>query len=165
MNRTRLFWWLTLLGWLLTASCVILAPALRPERWRAYHFLFVPGICICIIAGVIGGSRIGWRTLVISGFIQSLAMIEHFLRVFGTAIPERDTFRVVVWVIAYSGGFALFVRGISWLWPAKSDAGRCCKCSYLLYGLPEPRCPECGTPFDPKEVSEALRDTSAARPT
>jgi hypothetical protein len=26
--------------------------------------------------------------------------------------------------------------------------GRCAKCHYDLRGLPEPRCPECGTPFD-----------------
>lgn len=25
----------------------------------------------------------------------------------------------------------------------------CRKCGYLLYGLTEPRCPECGTPFEP----------------
>jgi hypothetical protein len=32
---------------------------------------------------------------------------------------------------------------------AKRSAGRCGNCGYLLYGLPEPRCPECGEPFDP----------------
>ncbi len=26
---------------------------------------------------------------------------------------------------------------------------RCPTCGYLKYGLPEPRCPECGTPFQP----------------
>jgi hypothetical protein len=26
---------------------------------------------------------------------------------------------------------------------------RCLECGYLLDGLPEPRCPECGRPFDP----------------
>lgn len=28
-------------------------------------------------------------------------------------------------------------------------AGHCQKCGYDLTGLPEPRCPECGEPFDP----------------
>lgn len=28
---------------------------------------------------------------------------------------------------------------------------RCINCSYPLRGIPEPRCPECGTPFDPDD--------------
>ena len=28
----------------------------------------------------------------------------------------------------------------------------CLKCGYLLHGLPEPRCPECGEPFEPPDV-------------
>jgi hypothetical protein len=35
--------------------------------------------------------------------------------------------------------------------------GLCVRCGYSLRGLPEPRCPECGTPFDPK-----LRNTGGA---
>lgn len=34
----------------------------------------------------------------------------------------------------------------------RPPAGRCACCGYLLYGLPEPRCPECGEAFDPAEV-------------
>jgi len=34
--------------------------------------------------------------------------------------------------------------------PVKRHPMMCVKCGYLLYGLSEPRCPECGTPFDPK---------------
>lgn len=30
-----------------------------------------------------------------------------------------------------------------------SEEGFCAKCRYPLRGLPEPRCPECGSPFDP----------------
>ncbi len=32
--------------------------------------------------------------------------------------------------------------------PRNPDPTRCRKCGYLLQGLPEPRCPECGTRFD-----------------
>lgn len=31
----------------------------------------------------------------------------------------------------------------------KSGTAICVHCGYLLKGLPEPRCPECGEPFDP----------------
>lgn len=30
---------------------------------------------------------------------------------------------------------------------------RCLSCDYILDGLPEPRCPECGRPFDPNDCS------------
>jgi hypothetical protein len=35
------------------------------------------------------------------------------------------------------------------------DAPRCPKCDYVLLGLTEFRCPECGTPFDPEYVEGA----------
>ena len=35
-------------------------------------------------------------------------------------------------------------------WIALRLQCRCSSCGYPLYGLPEPRCPECGTMFDPK---------------
>lgn len=38
--------------------------------------------------------------------------------------------------------------------PAEHDPSRCVKCGYLLYGLSEPRCPECGTAFDLSAVGE-----------
>jgi len=31
---------------------------------------------------------------------------------------------------------------------------RCRVCGYILYGLPQPRCPECGTGFDPKLLED-----------
>jgi predicted amidophosphoribosyltransferase len=33
-------------------------------------------------------------------------------------------------------------------------AGHCERCSYNLRGLPEPRCPECGTAFEPPEFAD-----------
>jgi hypothetical protein len=39
---------------------------------------------------------------------------------------------------------------------ANRRAGRCRKCGYLLYGLTEPRCPECGEPFDPSRLAGVL---------
>ncbi len=41
---------------------------------------------------------------------------------------------------------------------ASARAGRCAKCGYDLRGTIEPRCPECGTPFErAKEAREAAR--------
>jgi hypothetical protein len=48
--------------------------------------------------------------------------------------------------------------------PVEHDPNRCIKCGYLLYGLAEPRCPECGTVFDPTTVgSPSAGDPVAAK--
>ena len=32
--------------------------------------------------------------------------------------------------------------------------GKCARCGYMLRGLPEPRCPECGTLFNPADLEK-----------
>ncbi len=39
----------------------------------------------------------------------------------------------------------------------------CDHCGYCLRGLSEPRCPECGTPFDPDIISSAARRSDGER--
>ena len=46
-------------------------------------------------------------------------------------------------------------------WPVH-EPGRCRVCDYDLRGLPKPRCPECGTPFDPAEVPALAQDGHTA---
>lgn len=49
-----------------------------------------------------------------------------------------------------------------WLVPTRRDPNRCVRCGYLLCGLTEPRCPECGTPFNPADVDQLPQEN---RPT
>jgi hypothetical protein len=53
-------------------------------------------------------------------------------------------------------------------WP-ESKPGHCRVCDYDLRGLPEPRCPECGTQFEPREAAlptanEPLSDDNTGTP-
>jgi hypothetical protein len=41
--------------------------------------------------------------------------------------------------------------------PRRIRPGHCPACGYELRGLTEPRCPECGTPFDPKLLEETTQ--------
>ncbi len=56
---------------------------------------------------------------------------------------------------------ALLMTGAAFIhnryWPVH-EPGRCRVCDYDLRGLPKPRCPECGTPFDPVEVPALAQD-------
>ncbi|MBI4581447.1 MAG: hypothetical protein HY718_17225, partial [Planctomycetes bacterium] len=50
---------------------------------------------------------------------------------------------------------ALYVASL-WVWhnhPARNLRFQCDHCGYLLSGLPLPRCPECGQPFDPARMN------------
>lgn len=40
---------------------------------------------------------------------------------------------------------------------ARRDPSRCRKCGYDLHGLPEPRCPECGSPFGISAMANKAR--------
>jgi len=42
--------------------------------------------------------------------------------------------------------------------PSDHIPGTCRQCGYILVCLPEPRCPECGLPFDPREVTTHTTD-------
>jgi predicted amidophosphoribosyltransferase len=52
---------------------------------------------------------------------------------------------VLFWAFG-PGILLLFLR------PTHPRRGHCPRCGYLLRGLPEPRCPECGRPFTAQEV-------------
>ena len=41
-------------------------------------------------------------------------------------------------------------------------SGTCAKCGYSLFGLPEPRCPECGTAFEPPGTPNSMDDPPSA---
>jgi hypothetical protein len=42
---------------------------------------------------------------------------------------------------------AVVVYGLLWRGGTKPQYTRCRKCGYILHGLSEPRCPECGEPI------------------
>ncbi len=44
-------------------------------------------------------------------------------------------------------------------------AGHCIRCGYNLRGLSEPRCPECGCPFEPTPSSGAAKTATVQAPT
>lgn len=66
-------------------------------------------------------------------------------------------------LLAWSLAAVLVIRGIYGLFafPGKRVEGACEKCGYCLKGLTEPRCPECGTAFEPELLPGLGKDLSA----
>lgn len=95
------------------------------ERWRAFA-VGLAHVCICILFTVLVNS-LNWSP--------------------GEAYPP----------FALMGGvYTLAMVPLS-LWlasriPREAQPDACVHCGYLLYGLTEPRCPECGHEFDPARI-------------
>jgi hypothetical protein len=84
-----------------------------------------------------------------------LADVIAFYRRFPTINSRNDVYYVVgPWIIGWLLPVALLF-GVVFLRNRYSPVylpGHCVKCGYDLQGLPEPRCPECGKPFEPQET-------------
>ncbi len=65
---------------------------------------------------------------------------------FSLGIPTVD------WACLVFVTWWVTVKFSAWRYARTHRPGVCTKCGYDLRGLPEPRCPECGTPFDPKRL-------------
>jgi hypothetical protein len=59
--------------------------------------------------------------------------------------------RISIWLVGIPVIFLPWFALAPWRWIARRrrrKRGSCVHCGYSLTGLTEPRCPECGTPFD-----------------
>ena len=82
-------------------------------------------------------------------------VFDRVLEFTSWSMPWFDRYdESIGWALAYVLPFCMITLGVYGLLThflgAKIDGRlRCRECGYLLLGLTEPRCPECGTPFDP----------------
>ncbi len=149
------------LGAVFVAVCEFAVPALTPGRvnWVAAMI----GVA-CLLAGPwLHGHRCAWRPLFfVYGCLGGLLFIPLFYpnaRDFlGQAANCSPTQRAEDWGFAitcivgvvFAGIVCRLLAAVSYAQGESRQRapGRCRKCGYRLFGLPEPRCPECGTPFD-----------------
>ena len=113
---------------------------LESRRWLAQSFL---GSLACFLwfsywlfASLIGGG--GLYGLTLSWIASTLLLLASVGE--ARAVARTSWFMTVLLLI------------ISRL-PEGYHSGHCPQCDYNLYGLPEPRCPECGRPFTPDEAA------------
>lgn len=79
-------------------------------------------------------------------------LIHDFVR--SDMDPPLSLFALAV--LSYTVGSSLLTGFIHNRRRTSRTTGTCIECGYLLRGLVEPRCPECGTRFDPKLLDKQI---------
>ena len=138
-----------------------LAASNLPHRWgSAYLWLALYFVGLVVICLPLRRYRV---TILVPVTAGSVTWTTWFVIALPSWIAERPpgfswTSIATDWVIVFAACAilpTLLLTGAAFIrnryWPVY-EPGRCRVCDYDLRGLPEPRCPECGTPFDPTEV-------------
>lgn len=116
--------------------------------WFGAAFFALPGILIFWVSPK-WSRRLGWLAI-LSGAAQLVA----FVLAVGLSSVMFDPIRLfspvgplVLWTPPILLGICAVILGWVFDRPRSVNlANACSKCGYLLHGLIEPRCPECGTP-------------------
>jgi len=91
-------------------------------------------------------------------------VLDRVLEAIGVIVPARGYLEALTWLAAGVGYMFLIALAIALPLAVLLHAlrrrpppaePRCRRCGYILIGLPEPRCPECATPFDPDAPAAA----------
>lgn len=113
------------------------------ERCRQARQLCVPVGAVTLAAGVF------WAVLTVKSVLLFHSMMSASLAAASAALRREEWLTLALGTA--KSAFLLFVAlSQLWLWRHASRKlrrleSRCERCGYLLTGLPEPRCPECGT--------------------
>jgi energy-converting hydrogenase Eha subunit E len=133
-------------GWFVCMTALLLIVLVEVES------VLVTGpilMTLGIAATVLGGVLRYWRMSLLG-----LAYIGVCLLFFGLVVslgwgPRESKIPFVAMGTLFTIASLPFVVWVARYVPRRTDPWRCKECGYLLYGLTDPRCPECGTPFDP----------------
>ncbi|MBU0618088.1 MAG: hypothetical protein KKI02_10260 [Planctomycetes bacterium] len=136
------------------------------RSWVAYLWLALYFVGLVVICLPLRRYRLTILVPVTAGAVASATLCIITLP--GIIAGPRPSFPWMPIATALLIGFAacsilpaLLLTGTAFIrnryWPVH-EPGHCRVCDYDLRGLPEPRCPECGTPFDPAEAPALAQD-------
>ena len=139
-----------------------------PERdpfWLAMLWLWVPPVVLSAIYMPLNRTRakhlLGY--ILVAAYIASLSTINMVPSYKGPfeAVLDLPLFAPLMLV----GVLAVELAAQTFLPILRSFSTHpyCAKCGYLLTGLPEPRCPECGIAFSAEQLDSAYSPESSPR--
>jgi len=126
-----------------------------PPRLTCWDLGILIPIILCGYISVRTGDNIGYRSRATISFLQSLILLEVYSNYWERDIsfgnPVMVLSGLLIWIIGYTLMFTFITHEITMELSRKYRTIKpvCEKCGYILYGLHDPRCPECGTSFDP----------------
>jgi hypothetical protein len=134
-------------------------------RW--FITIYLPDCIFAGFAAIAIGYTFSRKWLLMTlVFLFGFVIASHFAKV-STASASVAAVRASDWSGAFK--FAVFtvliygavlLGGALGSWVSRRhryESGYCQRCGYSLSGLPEPRCPECGTPFTTQEVTRTAQ--------
>ena len=147
----------------LLIACAVLWTRHPVQRHRAVRV----GLVVGIIAGVAATNIVLLAPLPVSPTGQfflwpSIPGVALLYVIQGTASVRLPGIPVLTANVLMYSFAALVVAGLieagRRFITLDKPTGHCQKCGYNLRGLPEPRCPECSTPFDPATIPPCPTD-------
>lgn len=137
------------------------ADSQTPRQGSSRDMETLVGIVIVFaLLGLALGYFAGWRGVLWASLASLFVAVSAFTILptyYGVWYPNADGYVGAVYGLAIpvlAGGFSACTILGAWMRGPQVDLGHCRECGYNLAGLPEPRCPECGTKFDPNATEQ-----------
>lgn len=137
---------------------LVLLLTVTVQDWASFSAVLVWFVLYGLILTLIGAAgyspRIAWVGIC-NMLIPAVALfLGLILDKIGPDSPSKTSvISVVLFYALVSTLMLLWLVYRAWHRPLTlRNPWHCDHCGYLLYGLPQPRCPECGQPFHPSEL-------------
>jgi len=118
---------------------------------------------VLAIGIVMGGAGHGDFTLLMCATFPAGLLYAFVLDLLGPG-DELFALPILLLCIAQWAFFGYLIDSVIGTFSHAADPSVCVRCGYQLRALTEPRCPECGTPFDAASLKSQQPDASARPP-
>jgi len=139
-------------GWM---GCLVCLATLLLIQYVDVESVMVTGPIIMVLGMLVaylGSSGRYWQLTVLGLAHCGVCLLFFGLVVILRWTPSDAKVPFTLMGLVYGTASLIWVVWITANVPRRADPWACASCGYLLYGLVEPRCPECGQPFDPAGV-------------